>query len=211
MPFFPMFVNIEDEKIIVLGGGNAALKKVYSLINFGCRIAVIAPRICDELKAIRGISVHEMNLTLDVLDNAYMVVAATNRPEVNDKIGRYCLDRNIPVNVADNPALSSFLFPGVIYRDELVLGITTGGCSPSVSKEVKKLVERAIPQEFGPLTRKMAYMKEQADYYISDSTLREMALDDMVKSAAENRYVLDDKHANKILDRYIKEDKRRKR
>ena len=72
-------------------------------------------------------------------------------------------------------------------------------------------MERAIPQEFGPLTRKMAYMKEQADYYISDSTLREMALDDMVKSAAENRYVLDDKHANKILDRYIKEDKRRKR
>ena len=211
MPFFPMFVNIEDEKIIVLGGGNTALKKVYSLINFGCRIAVIAPRVCDELKAIRGISVHEMNLTLDVLDNTYMVVAATNRPEVNDKIGRYCLDRNIPVNVADNPALSSFLFPGVIYRDELGLGITTGGCSPSVSKEVKKLVERAIPQEFGPLTRKMAYMKDQADYYIRDRTLREMALDDMVKSAVENRYVLDDKHANKILERYIKEDKRRKR
>ena len=49
MPFFPMFVNIEDEKIIVLGGGNTALKKVYSLINFGCRIAVIAPRVCDAI------------------------------------------------------------------------------------------------------------------------------------------------------------------
>ena len=121
MAYFPMFINLENKKVIVLGGGKTALRKINSLIKFDCKIAVIAPRICDEIKAVQGISVHESNMTLDALDTADMVIAATKRDDVNAKIGKYCNEHNIPVNVADNKDVSSFLFPGIVMREDLLL------------------------------------------------------------------------------------------
>ena len=127
MAYFPMYINLEGKKVIVVGGGKAALRKINSLLYFGAKIAVIAPKVCDDIKAIKGINVHESNVALDILQNADIVVAATRRPEINAKIGTYCNDRGIMVNVADNKELSSFLFPGVIVRGDLVVGVTTGG------------------------------------------------------------------------------------
>ncbi len=204
MPYFPMFVNLETKKVIVVGGGKTALKKINSLLYFGARIAVIAPRICDEIKAIRGINVHEGNITLEVLDNADIVVAATRNPEINTKIGTYCNGKRIPVNVADNKELSSFLFPGVVVRDELVVGITTGGNSANVSKQIKNMIDRMIPAEYGTLTRKMAAYTELATLNIKDAALRDAALDELVKTAINNKCNLNDKKANKILDKYYR-------
>lgn len=110
MAYFPMYIDLEGKKVIVVGGGKAALRKINSLLYFGAKIAVIAPKVCDDIKAIKGINVHESNVALDILQNADIVVAATRRPEINAKIGTYCNDRGIMVNVADNKELSSFLF-----------------------------------------------------------------------------------------------------
>jgi siroheme synthase-like protein len=206
MAYFPLFVNLENKKIIVLGGGKTALRKINSLMKFDCRLAVIAPKICDEIKAIEGISIHEENMTLDVLDNADYVIAATKRSDVNDKIGKYCNEKNIQVNVADNKELSTFLFPGIVMREDLVVGVTTGGNSSNVAKEIRNMIDKLIPLEYGTLTRKMAAYREIADVNIKDSYLRELALDDIIKMAVNNKYILDDRKANKIIDRYAKED-----
>ncbi len=202
MPYFPMFVNLETKKIIVVGGGKTALRKINSLLYFGAKIAVIAPHICDEIKQVKGINVHENNLTLDVLDNADIVVAATKRTEVNERIGNYCNEKKIPVNVSDNKELSSFLFPGVVVRDDLVVGITTGGNSTNIAKQIKSMIDRLIPAEYGTLTRKMAAYTELAALNIQDAALRDAALDEIVKNAVNNKCVLNDKKANKILEKY---------
>ena len=93
MAYFPMYIDLEGKKVIVVGGGKAALRKINSLLYFGAKIAVIAPKVCDDIKAIKGINVHESNVALDILQNADIVVAATRRPEINAKIGTYCNDR----------------------------------------------------------------------------------------------------------------------
>lgn len=205
MPYFPMFINLENKKIIVLGGGKTALRKVNSLLYFNARIAVIAPKICDELKMVRGIMIHETNLTMDVLDTADIVVAATKREDINAKIAAYCNQRNIPVNVEDNQELSSFLFPGVVVRDDLVVGITTGGSSSGIAKEIRNMIDRLIPFEYGNLTKKMAAYRQIVSINIQDPYRREMALDELVKTAINHKYVLDDKKANKIIEKYSKE------
>lgn len=204
MPYFPMFINLENKKIIVLGGGKSALRKVNTLLYFNARIAVIAPKICDELKMIRGIVIHETNLTMNVLDTADMVVAATRRPDINAKIAAYCNERKIPVNVEDNQELSSFLFPGVVVRDDLVVGITTGGSSSGIAKEIRNMIDRLIPFEYGNLTKKMAAYKQIVSINIQDPYRREAALDELVKTAINNKYILDDKKANKIIEKYSK-------
>lgn len=209
MAYFPMFINLENKKVIVLGGGKTALRKINSLIKFDCKIAVIAPRICDEIKAVPGISVHESNMTLDALDTADMVIAATKRDDVNAKIGKYCNEHNIPVNVADNKDVSSFLFPGIVMREDLVIGVTTGGYSSNVAKEIRNMIEKLIPYEYGTLTRKMGAYREIASINIKDAYLRELALDEIIKQAISNKYMIDDRKANKILDRYAKEDELR--
>lgn len=209
MPYFPMFINLENKKVIVLGGGKTALRKINSLLRFNCRLAVVAPRICDEIKKISGISIHESNMNLDILDEADMVIAATTKDSVNEKIGRYCNERKIPVNVAENTELSSFLFPGIVMREDLVVGVTTGGNSANVAKEIRNMIEKLIPLEYGTLTRKMAAYREIATINIRDTYLRELALDEIIKMAIGNKYSIDDKKANKIISRYAKEDEER--
>ena len=202
MAYFPMYIDLEGKKVIVVGGGKAALRKINSLLYFGAKIAVIAPKVCDDIKAIKGINVHESNVALDILQNADIVVAATRRPEINAKIGTYCNDRGIMVNVADNKELSSFLFPGVI--------VTTGGNSQAVSKQIRNMLDRMLPEEYETLTRKMGAYTELANVNIKSTALREEALDELVKVALSNKCVLDDKKANKVLDKYYREDAARR-
>jgi siroheme synthase-like protein len=201
-----MYINLETKKVIVVGGGKAALRKINSLLYFGAKIAVIAPKVCDDIKAIRGINVHESNVALDILQNADMVVAATRRSDINDKIGTYCNERGIMVNVEGNSELSSFLFPGVVVRGDLVVGVTTGGNSQAVSKQIRNMIDRMLPEEYENLTRKMGAYTELANLNIKNVNLRNEALDELVKTAIAGKCVLDDKKANKILDRYYKED-----
>lgn len=206
MAYFPMFVNLENKKVIVLGGGKTALRKINSLVKFDCKIAVIAPRICDEIKNISGINVHESNMSLDTLDSADIVIAATNRDDVNTKIGKYCRQHGIEVNVADNKEVSTFLFPGIVMRDDLVVGVTTGGNSSNVSKEIRNMIEKLIPYEYGDLTRKMGAYREIVYVNIKDSNLRERALDEIIKMSVNNKYNIDDRKASKIIDKYSKEE-----
>ena len=210
MAYFPMYINLEGKKVIVVGGGKAALRKINSLLYFGAKIAVIAPKVCVEIKAIKGINVHESNVALDILQNADIVVAATRRADINDKIGNYCKAQGIMVNVADNRELSSFLFPGVIVRGDLVVGVTTGGNSQAVSKQIRNMIDRMIPEEYDVLTRKMGAYTELANVNIKSPALREEALDELVKVALSNKCVLDDKKANKVLDKYYREDATRR-
>ena len=73
MAYFPMYIDLEGKKVIVVGGGKVALRKINSLLYFGAKIAVIAPKVCDDIKAIKGINVHESNVALDILQNADIV------------------------------------------------------------------------------------------------------------------------------------------
>lgn len=210
MAYFPMYINLENKKVIVVGGGKAALRKINSLLYFGAKIAVIAPKVCDDIKAIKGINVHESNVALDILQNADIVVAATKRGDINTKIGAYCNERGIMVNVADNKEMSSFLFPGVVVRGDLVVGVTTGGHSQAVSKQIRNMIDRMIPSEYEVLTRKMGAYTELANLNIKSPSLREEALDELIKVALSNKCVLDDKKANKVLEKYYKEDAARR-
>lgn len=210
MAYFPMYINLENKKVIVVGGGKAALRKINSLLYFGAKIAVIAPKVCEDIKAIKGINVHESNVALDILQNADIVVAATKRADINTKIGAYCNERGIMVNVADNKEMSSFLFPGVVVRGDLVVGVTTGGHSQAVSKQIRNMIDRMIPSEYEVLTRKMGAYTELANLNIKSPSLREEALDELIKVALSNKCVLDDKKANKVLEKYYKEDAARR-
>ena len=125
MAYFPMFIELQNAPVLVIGGGKVALRKVQKLLPYGANITVVAPKMEEELEEISEVvKIHREFDSSDLQSCPTMVIAATDQEEVNEEISRICKEHNIPVNVADDVENCSFLFPSLVkkgnYRQESV-------------------------------------------------------------------------------------------
>lgn len=142
--FFPMFIDLEDKKVVVVGGGRVATRRVRTLTQFTSNIYVIAPRITDEIDnmAIKGmIHLERRSVMRQDFSMAFMVIAATDDGRLNDEIYRVCKEQGIYVNVATDKSKCDFYFPGVMKRDEVVIGINASGVNHAGAKKVRMELE----------------------------------------------------------------------
>lgn len=129
-PYFPLFISLNNKKIVVAGGGNIAARRVRTLSGFSDSITVIAPDICEELKQqdMEGtITVINRPFEKEDIRDAFLVIAATDTPEVNDRIATLCRQSGIWVNHAGDKRQCDFYFPGVVTDKEIVIGVTASG------------------------------------------------------------------------------------
>ena len=146
-----MYIDLKNKPILVVGGGAVALRKTEKLLPFGPAVTVVAPRLCPELAALEAVSLVERPFADSDVNGMELVLAATDDRALNHHIARLCREQHIPVNVADSAQDSSFLFPALIRRGELTIGISTGGGSPTVSRMVREQVEAALPDKLPEL------------------------------------------------------------
>lgn len=142
--FFPLFVDLEEKRIVVAGAGVVATRRVRTLVQFTDNIYVIAPQVTDEMEnmAIKGmIHLERRPVKRQDFSLAYMVIAATNDKRLNDDIYRVCKEQGIYVNVASDRSKCDFYFPGIIKRDEVVIGINASGVNHVKAKEVRLQME----------------------------------------------------------------------
>lgn len=147
MSRFPLFVDMKGRKCVVVGGGRIAARKIETLILFNAEIAVISPEITDkllELKKTGSLTHLEKVYSEGDLEGAFLVIAATTDREVNERIAEEAAVKNIFVNVADNPERCTFIFPSVVKKSELVIGITTSGSYPAMSRSIREKIERLL-------------------------------------------------------------------
>ena len=146
-PYFPMFVDLSDKNIVVVGGGNIATRRVKTLLAFTRNIRVIAPKVTMEMMELGKAGYVEL-ITRPVkrtdFGMAYMVIAATNDWKLNDEIYRVCKEEGIYVNVADDKSKCDFYFPGIYMKDEVVIGITASGLDHSRAKKVRLAIQEAM-------------------------------------------------------------------
>ena len=150
--FFPMFVDLSDKNIIVIGGGNIATRRVKTLLQFTRNIKVIAPRMTQELMELgKAGKIEALMRPIKRSDFsfAYMVLAATNDWKVNDEIYRVCKEEGIYVNVADNKEKCDFYFPGVYVEDEIVIGITASGQDHKKARKLRLAIEQTLEEMTG--------------------------------------------------------------
>lgn len=147
MAYFPFFIDIADSDGLVVGGGTVALRKVEKLLPYAPRLTLIAPEIRPELEQIPGLTILRRAAQPQDLEGRAFVIAAAGDRTVNAELSRLCRERNIPVNVVDNKQESSFLFPCLIKRGSLSVGISTGGDSPSAAIYWKERFGALIPDE----------------------------------------------------------------
>ena len=145
MAYFPLFIDLNQKQGLVVGGGAVAARKIRTLLSYGPHLTVCAPSVLPELEALPGLTLRREPFSPALLEGAFFVSAATDDPELNSHIARLCRERNIPVNVADPGTESTFLFPSVVRRGPLTVGISTGGKSPSAAHYLKEQIEGLLP------------------------------------------------------------------
>lgn len=146
MAYFPMFIELQNAPVLVVGGGKVALRKVKKLLPYGADITVVAPKMEKELEELSEVvKIHREFDSSDLLSCPTMVIAATDQKEVNEQIAYRCKEQDIPVNVADDVENCSFLFPSLVKKGKLTAGICTGGSSPTAAIYCKERLQEALP------------------------------------------------------------------
>ena len=176
MAYFPFFMDLAGMDGLVAGGGRVALRKVEKLLPYSPRLTLVAPDIRPELEAVPGLALCRRAFAPGDLEGRGFVIAATGSREVNREIARLCRARRIPVNVVDDREESSFLFPCLIKRGELSVGISTGGASPSASVYLKERFSHLIPCRMEEILDYLARERETVKERVPQSHRREALL-----------------------------------
>jgi len=159
MAYFPFFVDFSGKEGLIVGGGTVALRKIEKLLPFGPTLTVCASALRPELREMSELKLRPQPFSPDLLEGKAFVIAATDDREVNHHVAACCRERGIPVNVVDDPAECTFLFPALVKRGDLTVGISTGGASPSAAVWVKERVEEILPERMDEILACLAELR----------------------------------------------------
>ena len=134
-PFFPMMINLEGRKVLVVGGGNVASRRANTLITCGAEVVAVSPDFIDDFPA-ETVRVIRRFTPEDITPDISLVIAATNDRNVNSLIHATAKSMSIPVNVADNPAECDFIFPSLIASGHVAASVCTAGISPDLTRRL---------------------------------------------------------------------------
>lgn len=161
MPLFPIFLDLRGKKVLIVGGGHVALRKAKRLAPYRASITAVAPEFAPGFAALGGVTALERRFQPGDVEGAALVIAATDDAELNAAVSELCAWEGIPVNVVDDLALCSFVFPALVRRGELSVGISTGGASPSAAQYIRRLVEEQVPGGFEEILDFLAARRAQ--------------------------------------------------
>lgn len=145
MSCFPFFMELEGKSILIAGGGRVALGKIEKLLPYGPHLTVAAPEIAQEIAVLPGLRLLRRHFRPEDLEGADFAIAATSNRKTDSQIAALCREKGIPVNAADNPEACTFLFPALVKRGSLTIGISTGGASPTAAVWLKEQIATLLP------------------------------------------------------------------
>ena len=145
--WFPMFCDLTGKKILVVGAGKIAARRIRILSQFDCQLTVVAPEVLEPVYRLEeegSLTIKRKAYERSDLVGADLVLAATGDRSLNQSIGRQCKEEGITVNVADRKEECDFYFPGVIRHGDLTIGFTAGGKDHALAKKARVLIERGL-------------------------------------------------------------------
>ena len=151
--FFPLFVNVENKEVLIVGGGKIGGRKAQTLREYGGNVTVYSEKITEEtILADENIKVVNRNVSHDegeikeLVKKYFLVVAATDDMELNDRISHVCMSENILVNNVSSKTEMNAMFTAVVKNDEFQIGIGSYGKSCRRSKALKGKVQELIDE-----------------------------------------------------------------
>src|SRR5688572_12916270 len=175
MDYLPIFLRLKDQRALVVGGGQVAMRKVQVLLRAQADIKLIAPKILPELRQLlleNGQQFAERDFFEADLLGVKLAIAATDNAAVNHAVYHAATLLNLPVNVVDQPQLCSFIFPSIIDRSPVVVAVSSGGSSPVLARLLRARLETYIPSAYGSLATLLGEYRQLAKQKISSLAQR---------------------------------------
>ena len=172
MKFLPIFMNVEGQSCLVVGGGQVASRKVFMLQRANAKVTVISPALCSELQthAEAGEIEHlAREFQPEDVRGRAVIIAATDQREVNKQVFDSASAQGIPVNVVDDPELCRFITPSIIDRSPVQIAISTGGASPVLARLLRARLETYIPAAYGRLALLVESFRDRVKQRFSSS------------------------------------------
>ena len=152
MRYFPIFVDLRNKLVVVIGGGEEALSKVRLLLKTEARIAIIAPELHPELASQPRVQWLAKEFSAELLDGASLVYSAVE--DLNAIVSREAQARGIPVNAVDEAEISTFIVPSIVDRDPVVIAIGTEGTAPVLGQGIRARIDAMLPAKLGGLANR---------------------------------------------------------
>ncbi len=156
MDYFPIFLRLAGEPVLVVGGGEVAARKIDLLLRTSAQVRVVAPELVPGLaeRAAAGEIVHlAAEFRPEHLAGVRLAIAATDKHAINAWVARQAERRNIPVNVVDDRELSRFIVPAIVDRSPVVVAVGSSGDAPVLTRRLRERLESFLPQRLGALAR----------------------------------------------------------
>jgi precorrin-2 dehydrogenase/sirohydrochlorin ferrochelatase len=163
MNYFPAFLKLDNKKVLIIGGGCIAFKKLEHLLDFTSNISLIAPELSDEMSTvIKEKKLHFEKRSYqkgDIKEFDIVIIAIDNIPlqaEIFEESKQYkCL-----CNSVDSTEYCDFIFPSYIKKDDLTIAISTSGSSPAVAKHLKRYLQKLIPSNICEFLQEMKELRK---------------------------------------------------
>ncbi len=155
MDYFPLFMDIKNKSCLVVGGGDIGFRKASALLKAGANVTLVTNQANDDVQLLaknnQKLFLLLENYSNSHLENKLLVIAATNARKLNEEIFADAKNKNIPVNVVDNPDLCSFIFPAIVERGPLTIAVCSNGNAPVLGRLLRAKIESIIPFQYGQL------------------------------------------------------------
>ena len=161
MRYFPLFADLRDRRVLVVGGGEVAERKVRLLCEAGARVLVVAraltPWLDGQAADSAGVITHfAADYADEQLDGVVLAIAATDDRELNARVAAAARARNLLANVVDDAELSGFIVPAIVDRSPVVIAVSSGGTAPVLARLIRERLETAVDESIGPLAELLA-------------------------------------------------------
>lgn len=154
MQYLPLFMDLQGRKVLLIGAGEVAQRKLETLLRANAPVTIVAPDVSAavaDLAANHDCALVQRRFIEDDLDGAWLVVAATGDGELNAELVTLCEARQLWLNVVDDTPACSTIFPSIVDRDPVLVAISTGGRSPTLARLIRAWVDERLPQRLSVL------------------------------------------------------------
>lgn len=190
--YYPVMLDVRGRLAIVVGGDRMAAEKAAGLVSSGADVRVISPEFCDELLAQaehKQVTLQRKSYEPGDLAGAFVVIAATNDPQLVQAIWSETQERGQLVNIVDVPARCSFIMPSILRREPLTIAVSTEGASPGLAKRIRRDLEEIFPPAYGTYLRLAALARTHLRQHGVSYDRRDEFFDDFHKSDVLNKLV----------------------
>ncbi len=178
----PIFLRLERRQCLVVGAGTVALAKIESLRGAGAEITVVAPQAKAEVRSLanEGALVwHERVFEACDLEGVFLVIAATNAPDINHAVYEEAMRRNVLCNAVDDPPNCDFYFGSVVTRGDLQVAISTAGESPALAQRLRREIDAQLPADLGPWLSELGALRREIRAAMPSGAARNLLLHEL--------------------------------